>query len=75
VAEWVASFKTENADLFAAQRPAGVGPGASGEPHRGAPTNDLRSRLASASPSIRKAAAAEEAMAIATGKLMPGWDK
>jgi DNA repair exonuclease SbcCD ATPase subunit len=75
VTEWVQQFKTENADLFAEQRTAGVGSGASGEPYRGAPTNDLKSRLASASPSIRKAAAAEEAMAIATGKLMPGWDK
>jgi len=75
VADWVAKFKTENAELFTPDRAAGVTPGASGEPHRGTPASDLKSRLNSDSPAIKRAAAAEEAEAIATGKLTSGWDR
>ena len=53
VADWVAKFKTENAELFTPDRAAGVTPGASGEPHRGTPAGDLKARLKSTDPEVK----------------------
>lgn len=74
VGEWVELFKAENKDLFT-KAPVGVGAGAAGEPHRGQPNSDLRSRLQSDNPAIKRAAAVEEAQQLATGQLQPGWDR